>query len=446
MKKLLLLSASVLSCIASQAQWTVQNSGFSTNRSVYYHSIVDASNAWCTSYISGSTPTQDYSVTTNGGSTWTVGTVTGASGLDFSNICAVTANDCWVAMYDGTNGGGGIFRTSDGGSTWTRQDSAKFMGPTGFPNFVHMFSSTRGFCVGDPNPNTGNGAGFEIYTTTNGGANWVRTPVTQIPLHQSGEYAYTDVYAVNGNSDIWFGTNKGRVFKSTDGGLNWTVSNSGYQLVQAISMKDASYGIIKDSIGIGTNIKKTTDGGVTWTPITVSGPMKKWDIEYVPGTADTWISSSNGIGSKFGGTAYSLDGGQNWTQIDTVQHTFIEFLDINTGYTGGINQSSTTGGVFKWTGITLGQVLAQAEKGKALIYPNPVSGNTNVSFTLEKTAKAEMNVVNTLGECVFHEDIGTLNAGLQEWKLDASAWPAGVYFVTISTEHKRITEKFSVSK
>lgn len=444
MKKIFLFASAALLVGHAEAQWTMQNSGFSTNRSVYYVSIVDATNAWCTSYISGTNPTQDYSVTTNGGSTWITGSVSNATGLDFSNICAVTANDAWVAMYDGTNGGGGIFHTSDGGASWERQDSAKFTGPVGFPNFVHMFTVNNGFCVGDPNPNTGNGAGFEIYTTTNGGANWVRTPVNQIPLHQSGEYAYTDVYSTAGNSTIWFGTNKGRVFKSTDGGLNWTVSNTGFQLVQAISMKDATTGIIKDSIGIGTNLKKTTDGGATWNPITVSGPMKKWDIEYVPGTADTWISSSNGIGSKFGGTAYSLDGGLTWTQIDTVQHTFIEFLDINTGYTGGINASSTSGGIFKWTGITLGQVLAQAEKGKALVYPNPASANTTISFTMEQPGAAVLNIVNALGEVVYREDKGTVGTGINQWELNTSGLPAGVYFITIDAGYKRITERLTV--
>ena len=68
-----------------------------------------------------------------------------------------------------------MYKTTDGGLTWDKQETA-FPGFNGNPIVIHFFDSNNGVCVGDPN----NGY-WAIYTTTNGGTNWIRVPSANIP-------------------------------------------------------------------------------------------------------------------------------------------------------------------------------------------------------------------------------------------------------------------------
>jgi photosystem II stability/assembly factor-like uncharacterized protein len=111
--------------------------------------------------------------TTNGGTNWTVSTITGATGSTGSSISALDANTAWIATT------GGIFKTTDGGLTWVQQLTAL---PS---NAIHFFDSNNGVCVADPN------AGYwAIYTTTNGGTNWTRVPSANIPSPLSGRLVF----------------------------------------------------------------------------------------------------------------------------------------------------------------------------------------------------------------------------------------------------------------
>src|SRR5690606_35089027 len=83
-----------------------------------------------------------------------------------------------------------------------------------------FFDINNGITQGDPASGY-----FEIYTTTDGGTNWTRVPNANIPTPLSGEYGYNNMFETVGDI-IWFATNKGRLYKSTDKGLNWTVSQT----------------------------------------------------------------------------------------------------------------------------------------------------------------------------------------------------------------------------
>ena len=65
----------------------------------------------------------------------------------------------------------------------------------------------------------------QIYKTTDGGTNWTRIAGLAIPNPLSGEYGYNGGYAAAGGS-FWFTTNKGRVYRTTDQGVTWTVSQA----------------------------------------------------------------------------------------------------------------------------------------------------------------------------------------------------------------------------
>ena len=212
-----------------------------------------------------------------------------------------------------------------------------------------------GICIGDPN-----GGYFEIYSTTDGGNNWTRVPQADIPNPTTGEYAYAGGkdYDVVGDV-IWFGTNKGNVYKSVDRGLHWTSYPTGCAEVTNLTFQDANNGIMQyKTFNTGTGqiisftMKGTSDGGQTWSTISYTGNIFKSDIDAVPGHPGMFIATGSQPSLSSCGSAFSLDYGHSWTMIDdSVQYTCVKFYDDNTGWAGGFNSDSLTEGIWKWMGL-----------------------------------------------------------------------------------------------
>ena len=202
--------------------WIIQNSGFSqASRGINYISIVDQNIVWSTAYDGSGTAAniQQFTKTLDGGNTWTPCNINvGNSGLGISMIKAISGTTAWLAAYPNAAGQlGGIWKTTNGGSTWTKQTTATFSNASSFTNVVHFWNANDGFCMGDPI----NGE-YEIYRTTNGGTNWTLVSGANIPNPLSGEFGYTRQIETFGNS-VWFTTNKGRIYHSTDKGATCAV-------------------------------------------------------------------------------------------------------------------------------------------------------------------------------------------------------------------------------
>ncbi|MBA3648105.1 MAG: hypothetical protein H0W62_06070 [Chitinophagales bacterium] len=314
MKKILLFILILPLPYFLKAQWIEVGTGFTADLRIQDIEAIDASTAWAVansedfySYVE----TLDFTRTLDG-TNWIAGTITNpdAANHSFSNISAISADEAWVAMYSIT-GGGGIFHTADGGITWEHQTTAKFAAPSGFPNVVHMFSTDSGFCMGDPN-----GGYFEIYTTIDGGDNWVRVPEVNISPSLSGEVGISEDYWVTGNT-IWFGTQLGRVYKSTDKGYTWTAAITGMSLVWDIAFTDENNGIAIDI----DEFKITADGGLTWNSASYTGNPRGFSAEAIPET-NTIITCEWNLLFYFDdepGSSYSTDHGTTWIEMDTIQ-------------------------------------------------------------------------------------------------------------------------------
>jgi PKD repeat protein len=343
--------------LASSA-WIPQSTGFpAMYRGIRNISIVNPQIIWASAYdgSGGGANVLEFTKTSDGGNNWESGLIGIPSTCSVSELFALNTDTAWVATYGNTTGGNAIFRTNDGGQTWTAQASAVYSGTSAFPNTIYFWDANDGVCLGDPN-----GGYFEIYTTNNGGDTWTRVPQANIPAPLTGEYSY------NGGKDydvvgdvIWYGTNKGNVFKSVDRGLNWTSVATGNPEVTNITFGDADHGIVQyKTYNTGTGevvlfeMQSTDDGGLTWNDINYTGDIYKSDIDAVPGHPGMYIVTGSSQTLTNCGSSFSLDFGQSWTKIDdSVQYTCVKFHDINTGWAGGFNVDSTTEGIWKWMGL-----------------------------------------------------------------------------------------------
>jgi photosystem II stability/assembly factor-like uncharacterized protein len=332
-------------------QWTKQASGFeAASRGIQNISAINERVAWAIAYDGSGdgANVKDFTRTTNGFS-WTDGTIraTGTDGLSAAMISAVDENTAWVAMFDGTNGGGKIVKTSDGGESWIHQSTASFAAPNGFPNVVHFWDTNNGWCQGDPNDGY-----FELYTTTDGGNEWTRVPEENIPANQNGEYGTVSYYAVYGDI-VWFATNKGRIFKSTDKGHNWDVyetplSNVSFEL----SFRNENTGIIQRRGDGNNNIQYiTNDGGVTWTELNPTGNFYTNSFKYVPGE-NLLISTGSDHETPFQGVSYSTDNGTTFHEYSDFYQNF-QFLALgaasaNAIWAGGYSQDENNDGMWHY--------------------------------------------------------------------------------------------------
>jgi photosystem II stability/assembly factor-like uncharacterized protein len=157
----------------------------------------------------------------------------------------------------------------------------------------------------------------------------------------------------------------------------WTLNYSlagGYYAIDAVHFIDNNTGFIgglPSSAGASTKIKKTTNGGTTWTDVaTVNSGVR--DI--------TFVNSNLGFAVGDGGLiAKTTDGGNNWsTQYYTNPNTFqlesfesVYFTDANTGYiAGGFYEMwvlKTTDGGANWTPLTM---PAYFQRLKSIFFTN----------------------------------------------------------------------------
>lgn len=194
--------------------------------------------------------------------------------------------------------GGSIFKTTDGGDTWTQQTS----GTTMALYSVFAIDNSVAWIVGD----TGT-----ILSTTDGGANWVTHP-------QSGVLTTTDLMTIQFiGTNGWIGGKGGQIYLSTDSGVNWGAATTIAHTddVNGIAMASSTIGYAASD---GDGIMYTTDGGVTWSAASVNFgmyPYTRTDVEAIMVIDDT-TGVATGWGSLVGPQPTILlmtyDAGQTW--------------------------------------------------------------------------------------------------------------------------------------
>ncbi|UTW63970.1 hypothetical protein KFE98_07470 [bacterium SCSIO 12741] len=114
------------------------------------------------------------------------------------------------------------------------------------------------------------------------------------------------VYAGTGDRDAGARSPRG-VMKSTDGGLHWTLSNTGMgNKVVGMMIMDPNH---PDTIVAATSggIYKTTNGGANWSRRSSGGHFK--DIVSQPGNFQVQYATSSGVFFR------STDGGDSWQSV-----------------------------------------------------------------------------------------------------------------------------------
>jgi flagellar hook assembly protein FlgD len=79
-------------------------------------------------------------------------------------------------------------------------------------------------------------------------------------------------------------------------------------------------------------------------------------------------------------------------------------------------------------------------------YPNPFNPVTQIKFALTKTTEVKLSVYNVNGQKIAELANGVLNAGKHTIEFDGSRLNSGVYYYTLETEGKSLTQKMVLMK
>jgi photosystem II stability/assembly factor-like uncharacterized protein len=251
-------------------QWVREESH--TKESLRGLSVFSSSIVWA----SGTHGT--YLRTTDGGYHWVPAQVPGAESLDFRDVEAFSADLAYL-LAAGPGEQSRIYKTGDGGKHWDLQFTNHE--PNGFLDCMSFWDPQRGIVVGDPV----NGK-FQLLTTNDGGQHWNYVSPEALPPAKDGEGAFAasgTCVTTQGKSNVWFVTGgpAARVFRSTDSGKTWSVTDTpvvhgpASAGIFSVAFRDAKHGVVaggdyKEPEKAGVNLAKTNDGGRTWKLVRLS--------------------------------------------------------------------------------------------------------------------------------------------------------------------------------
>jgi photosystem II stability/assembly factor-like uncharacterized protein len=312
----------------------------------------------------------------------------GATGRISAVVCHPTNPD----LYFVSGADGGVWRTSDGGGTWT-------------PLTDNMPTQAIGAIAMDPtNPSilyagTGEAVfanhsryGLGLYKSLDGGDIWQHLAESTfagrcfskiIVSPQNTSIVYASITQAGGFPQRAAAKNHPQaagprgVFRSADGGHTWALlPNLPDLCITDLAMDPQDSSTLYAAAGyifgdVGNGIYKTTDAGQTWTRLTTGLPAEifgRISLAVAPSMSSrvyaliTRPASATGGSASARGAYRSDDGGQTWARIGNgpdqssygwyLSHVGVHPTNPDTVFMGGLTLVRSTAGGGTWSNIT----------------------------------------------------------------------------------------------
>jgi len=372
-----------------------------------------------------------------------------SNGFQYSKGKPIIVNTTGIG--DSLIGTGAYFlKTTNSGHTWFPYGS--FPPSLSYLIGMYFINETTGFVSAERFQNTTFAQG--IYKTTNGGSSW------NLSYSISDTVNIRNIYFVDNNTGFCVGydyindpvnTIQGLILKTTNAGTNWTK-----QLFYSVNnFTDLSFPNSQTGFACGVAnslnvppavIFKTTNAGQSWVKLTYQADSSFFEgIEFYP-AAGTGIAFGEKVNYD---TNYTLkpflvkttNYGNSWVnyQLDNSESIFIghKMLDLNNWYiTGGdlFIQArilhTTNGG-----GIGIHQISAEIPESFSLSqnFPNPFNPTTKIKFSIPSAGNGRDRSVQVVIYDILGNEVTTLvNEQLQpgtfETEWDGSNYSSGMYF------------------
>ena len=237
----------------------------------------------------------------DGGDTWTTSGSRELANLDYNGIFALDENNVWIVGEQGS-----IYYSSDAADSWTKLEV-----PAEYQQDLFLRIAAKSvddiWVVGDQHVNDG----YPIMLhTLDGGANWERlNPIEDLNVQgaENGHFLGIKVY---GNS-VWAIGGFGKfVIRSADNGANWENitglggncdANDIFLLSETEAYMVADYG----------GVFSTNDAGMHWTEYYAN--TNNWVVGIaILDNINIWICGCPGGSGEYSEIIYSPDAGTTW--------------------------------------------------------------------------------------------------------------------------------------
>lgn len=369
-------------------------------------------------------------VSRNRGENWSqIATMTGTgitNGRAHSFYVSPLDTNVWVAAIDNVSPDK-VVRTTDYGVTWSISHSQNFSA-YGQPMEMDQNNPNIYYFVPD-------GGGF--WKSTNGGANF--TQISAYPF-----LSPCDIVVMWDSSNVLYvgESSPSRVYKSVDGGANWTLvlTSTGSEIPSmANSVFDRSLGY---ATTFSSLIWKTTNYGSNWINVaTQTGSGWGSDICREDPTVYLYATYSGSTGylttnSGANFTSTSISGGGSNAGIIVPERSYL--------------LSQQTSGLFKMN-ITYSVLTSVNENIISSVtpthfklyqnFPNPFNPSTSIRFDLPFTGNVSLKIYDQLGKEIKILAAGVKNIGSYEINFEASDLSSGIYFYSLEIDGNKIDTK-----
>lgn len=255
--------------------------------------------------------------TLDGGNTWDwIGFDGRKGGNTLNSVMFLNQNEGFATGYKGR-----IIRTKDGGRSW--EDYSTIYGTISQMNFT---SAEVGFLR----------VGNEIFNSLDNGESWLSLGAP-LPDKKTGQFDFindTIGFAIVGGS-VGTSGNSGSVYKTTNGGISWVKAHESFELITenlyCIDFIDESLGFVSGGFN-QDKVLKTTDGGQTWSQVE---SVSFGQIQFL----NKYEGYARNVGNLYNRIYKTTNGGDSWNitfEIDEDINSF-HFINDSVGYFAGDN-------------------------------------------------------------------------------------------------------------
>jgi photosystem II stability/assembly factor-like uncharacterized protein len=299
-----------------------------------------------------------FTMTTDGGKTWTAGVVPGAEAGQFRDVHGVSDKIAYLMSIGNYTHDFRIYKTIDGGATWR----VEFVNDTvsAFYDCFAFWTPDRGITHSD----SVNGVFPDIRTTD--GLTW-QSIASNMPPALSGEASFAasgTCITTQGENNAWIttgGSTISRILATTDGGDTWNAYDTPLPSSStaggiSVAFRNSQNGIVGGgdlNSNTAADAATSSDGGQTWTLTTkppVAGAI--FCLAYANGLRNgdrnssdndefartVVVTSETEPNYNEGEAAYTVDEGQHWYRIKKVSgYWAVAFANPHAGWFVGNN-------------------------------------------------------------------------------------------------------------
>jgi photosystem II stability/assembly factor-like uncharacterized protein len=260
-------------------------------------------------------------------------------------------NTFWVGAPSG-----GLWKTTDGGSSWS--SNTDNLATLGVSSIVIDHTTTDIMYFGSGDRDGGDAIGLGVFKSLDGGNTWT------VSSNGMGSATVGELMMHPTNNQILLAATSSGVYRSTDAGATW--SNSNFGNFKDIKFHPTNPDIVYATAS--GDFYKSTDNGQSFNQITTIPGFQRMVIAVSPAAPnDVYVlaSENSAFGGLYkstdSGTNFTVQsttpnildysftgsgsGGQGWYDLTLVAHP----TQANTIYAGGINLWKSTDGGSNWT-------------------------------------------------------------------------------------------------